>query len=205
MLPQQYFLLRRYGRPSAPVKVGDERARLARGGEGGDQEAVDRRAAPHAAVGAPPPQALGEAALSEDSDELTPEEELEDLLETLVEAFDIDAKVAIWEDDGVLRGSVEGPGAEALVGSDGAILEAVQHLAQRIVLRGEGGLRVVVDAAGYRGRREEALRAEADRVADLRAERGARDRAAADAGGRAAVPARVPARARGCRDAQRGR
>lgn len=105
--------------------------------------------------------------MSDDSGELTPEEELEDLLETLVEAFDIDAKVAIWEDDGVLRGSVEGPGAEALVGTDGAILEAVQHLAQRIVLRGEGGLRVVVDAAGYRGRREEALRAEADRVADL--------------------------------------
>ena len=105
--------------------------------------------------------------MSEDSDGLTPEEELEDLLETLVEAFDIDATVAISEDDGVLRGSVEGPGAEALVGTDGAILEAVQHLAQRIVLRGEGGLRVVVDAAGYRGRREEALRAEADRVADL--------------------------------------
>jgi len=105
--------------------------------------------------------------VSEDSDGLTPEEELEDLLETLVEAFDIDATVAISEDDGVLRGSVEGPGAEALVGTDGAILEAVQHLAQRIVLRGEGGLRVVVDAAGYRGRREEALRAEADRVADL--------------------------------------
>jgi spoIIIJ-associated protein len=106
--------------------------------------------------------------VSEDSGELTPEEELEDLLETLVEAFDIDAKVAIWEDDGILHGSVEGPGAEGLVGSDGTVLEAVQHLAQRIVLRGEGGgLRVVVDAAGYRGRREEALRAEADRVADL--------------------------------------
>jgi spoIIIJ-associated protein len=43
----------------------------------------------------------------------------------------------------------------------------VQHLAQRIVLRGAGGLRVVVDAAGYRSRREDALRVEADRVADL--------------------------------------
>jgi hypothetical protein len=43
----------------------------------------------------------------------------------------------------------------------------VQHLAQRIVLRGAAGPRVVVDAAGYRGRREDALRAEADRVAEL--------------------------------------
>ena len=101
------------------------------------------------------------------ADDLTPEEELGELLETLVEAFGVDADVVLSEADGVLRGAVEGPGAEALVGDDGAIIEAVQHLAQRIVLRGASGLRVVVDAAGYRGRREEALRAEADRVADL--------------------------------------
>ena len=98
--------------------------------------------------------------------ELAPDEELRDLLETLAEAFDSDATVAVEERDGILLGSVEGPGAEALVGEDGAVLEAIQHLAQRIVLRGASGLRVVVDAAGYRGRREEALRAEADRVAD---------------------------------------
>jgi spoIIIJ-associated protein len=103
----------------------------------------------------------------DDADDLTPEEELGELLETLVEAFGVDADVVLSETDGVLRGAVEGPGAEALVGDDGAIIEAVQHLAQRIVLRGASGLRVVVDAAGYRGRREEALRAEADRVADL--------------------------------------
>ena len=101
------------------------------------------------------------------ADDLTPEEELGELLETLVEAFGVDADVVLSEADGVLRGAVEGRGAEALVGDDGAIIEAVQHLAQRIVLRGASGLRVVVDAAGYRGRREEALRAEADRVADL--------------------------------------
>ena len=105
--------------------------------------------------------------MSNEDDELTPEEELRDLLETLVEAFGADAEVVLSETDEVLLGSVEGPGAEALVGPDGTILEAVQHLAQRIVLRGAAGPRVVVDAAGYRGRREDALRAEADRVADL--------------------------------------
>lgn len=105
--------------------------------------------------------------MSNEDDELTPEEELRDLLETLVEAFGADAEVVLSESDEVLLGSVEGPGAEALVGPDGTILEAVQHLAQRIVLRGAAGPRVVVDAAGYRGRREDALRAEADRVADL--------------------------------------
>jgi spoIIIJ-associated protein len=106
--------------------------------------------------------------LIEDGDgELTPLEELQDLLETLVEAFDLDADVLVGEEDGVLRGAVEGPGAEALVGPDGTVLEAVQHLAQRIVLRGASGLRVLVDAAGYRDRREDALRVEADRVAGL--------------------------------------
>jgi spoIIIJ-associated protein len=103
-----------------------------------------------------------------EDDELTPEEELQDLLETLVDAFDAtDCAVVIESGDGVLLGSVEGPGAEVLVGPDGTVLEAVQHLAQRIVLRGASGLRVVIDAAGYRERREETLRDEADRVADL--------------------------------------
>ena len=105
--------------------------------------------------------------MTDEPDELTPEEELRELLETLVEAFGADAEVVLTELDGVLRGTVEGPGAAALVGPDGSIIEAVQHLAQRIVLRGASGPRVVVDAAGYRGRRENALRIEADRVAAL--------------------------------------
>jgi spoIIIJ-associated protein len=101
-----------------------------------------------------------------DDDELSAEEQLRELLETLVEAFDIGAEVVTSVTEDELRGAVEGPGAEALVGEDGNVLEAVQHLAQRIVLRGSGGLRVIVDAAGYRGQREQALRVEADRVAD---------------------------------------
>ena len=105
--------------------------------------------------------------MTDEDDELTPEEELQDLLETLAEALDVNGQVTVTEDDGVVRGSVEGDGAEALVGPDGSVLEAIQHLAQRIVLRGAEGLRVVVDAAGYRDRREDELREEADRVADL--------------------------------------
>ena len=102
----------------------------------------------------------------EDDDELTPQEELRELLETLAEAFGADAEIVLSESEDVLRGTVEGPGAEALVGPDGTIIEAIQHLAQRIVLRGSSGPRVLVDAAGYRERREDALRGEADRVAD---------------------------------------
>jgi len=101
-----------------------------------------------------------------DDGELSAEDELYELLETLVDAFGVEASVQTSLEGEELRGSVEGPGAERLVGSGGNVLEAIQHLAQRIVLRGGGGLRVIVDADGYRGRREDALRAEADRVAD---------------------------------------
>jgi spoIIIJ-associated protein len=102
----------------------------------------------------------------DDDGELSAEDELYELLETLVEAFGIDAIVETDVVDDQLRGSVEGPGADRLVGSGGNVLEAIQHLAQRIVLRGADGLRVVVDADGYRAQREDALRAEADRVAE---------------------------------------
>jgi spoIIIJ-associated protein len=104
--------------------------------------------------------------LSESDDELTPEERLRELLEVLVEAFDVDAEVDTSMNDDELRGTVEGAGAEALVGPDGVVIEAVQHIAQRIVLRGTGSVRVIVDAAGYRGRREAQLRDEADRAAE---------------------------------------
>ena len=104
--------------------------------------------------------------MSESDDELTPEEQLRELLEVLVEAFDVDAAVDTSMTEDELRGTVEGAGAEALVGPDGAVIEAVQHIAQRIVLRGSGSVRVIVDAAGYRGRREAELRDEADRAAE---------------------------------------
>jgi len=104
--------------------------------------------------------------MSEVDGELSPEDELRDLLETLVEAFGADAQIVTSIDGEEIRGAIEGPGAQAFLIDDGAVIEAVQHLAQRIVLRGTGGLRVIVDAGGYRERREAALRAEADEAAE---------------------------------------
>lgn len=101
-----------------------------------------------------------------DDEDLSPAETLREMLQTLVEAFAIEAEIVISEDDGVLRGAIDGPGAEALVGERGSVIDAIQHLAQRFVLRGGEGLRVVVDAGGYRERREQELRAEATRAAD---------------------------------------
>ncbi|HEU0315999.1 MAG TPA: R3H domain-containing nucleic acid-binding protein [Solirubrobacteraceae bacterium] len=99
-------------------------------------------------------------------DELTPAEELRDLLETLLEAMDLDGEVVIGETDDALVGTVEGDDLGRFIGRHGQTIEAVQHLAQRIVLRGGGGPRVIVDAAGYRARREATLRAQADEAAE---------------------------------------
>jgi spoIIIJ-associated protein len=93
-----------------------------------------------------------------------PEEALREVLATLIDAFGLDAEVVVEELDGVLRGTITGADVESVVGERGTVIDAVQHLAQRIVLRGGEGLRVVVDAGGYRERREVELRGEADRA-----------------------------------------
>jgi spoIIIJ-associated protein len=103
---------------------------------------------------------------SGDDNDPTPSEALRELLDTLVEAFELEAEVTVEEIDGVLLGSVAGPDVEVLVGDRGSVLDAVQHLAQRFALRGGEGLRVRVDIGGYRARRETELRADADRAAE---------------------------------------
>jgi spoIIIJ-associated protein len=104
--------------------------------------------------------------MTDDDAELTPAETLRELLEVLIDAFGVEGAVTVEEHDGVLRGAVTGEQVGVLVGDHGSVADAVQHLAQRVVLRGGEGLRVVVDVGGYRERREVELRAEADRAAD---------------------------------------
>jgi spoIIIJ-associated protein len=93
-------------------------------------------------------------------------DELRDLLETLVEAMDLEADVLVVEADGLLTGTLEGADLGRFIGRHGQTIEAVQHLAQRMILRSGDGPRVVVDAAGYRERREEALRGAAAAAAN---------------------------------------
>lgn len=84
---------------------------------------------------------------------------LRDLLEEIVESLGLDAKVRIAESDGVLTGSVEGDDVGLFIGRRGQTIDAVQHLAQRVVFRGgTPETRVIIDADGYRERRAEALR-----------------------------------------------
>jgi spoIIIJ-associated protein len=100
-------------------------------------------------------------------EDLEPPEALEELLEEVVERLGLDAEIEVVEADGVLTGRLEGADVGLFIGRHGQTIDAVQHIAQRIVFpEGPSSVRVVIDANGYRERRAEALRAEADDAAD---------------------------------------
>lgn len=104
----------------------------------------------------------GEAPQGEDAAET-----LRDLLEEIVAALGLEAEVIVEEGDGRLVGRVEGDELGVFIGRHGQTIDAVQHLAQRIVFHGGAGQpRIVVDAGGYRERRAESLRAQADQAAE---------------------------------------
>jgi spoIIIJ-associated protein len=100
------------------------------------------------------------------ADELEPAEALEELLEEVADGFGLDVEVEVQEGDGVLRGNLRGDDVGLFIGRRGQTIDAVQHLAQRIVFReGPSPVRVVIDADGYRERRAESLRADAEQAA----------------------------------------
>ncbi len=67
--------------------------------------------------------------------------------------------VRVYEDRGDTVLEIHGPGAEGVVGKRGMILDALQILAHRVAAKEMKGERshLVLDAAGYRSRREKAL------------------------------------------------
>jgi spoIIIJ-associated protein len=102
-----------------------------------------------------------------EEEELEPEEALEELLEEIADAFGLDVRVEVEESEGVLSGRVKGEDVGLFIGRRGQTIDAVQHLAQRIVFPGgPSPRRVVIDADGYRERRAELLRDEADDAAE---------------------------------------
>jgi spoIIIJ-associated protein len=102
-----------------------------------------------------------------DLDDEEPAEVLEDLLAEIADGLDLDVEIDVQEGDGLLRGNLRGDDVGLFIGRRGQTIDAVQHLAQRIVFHeGPSGVRIVIDADGYRERRAEALRADADDAAE---------------------------------------
>ena len=89
-----------------------------------------------------------------------------DLLERIVEGLGLPGPVEVRIEDETMYAVVHGEDLGLFIGRHGATIDAVQHLAHRLVLRNETELRVVVDAEGYRDRRRAVLEQQADRAAD---------------------------------------
>jgi spoIIIJ-associated protein len=96
-----------------------------------------------------------------------PSEVLEELLKEVTEGLGLECEVVVVQEDDILRGSVEGEDVGLLIGRRGQTIDAIQHLAQRIVFPGgQPAARVVIDADGYRERRALALQEDADEAAE---------------------------------------
>jgi spoIIIJ-associated protein len=96
-------------------------------------------------------------------EELAPAEALQELLEEITEGLGLDVEIEVEEREGVLSGRLKGEDVGLFIGRHGQTIDAVQHLAQRIVFPdGPSPVRVSIDADGYRERRERTLHDDAD-------------------------------------------
>ena len=93
-------------------------------------------------------------------------ERVGDVIEEILDAFDLDAEVQISQDADAITARIEGEELGILIGRRGTTIDAVQLLCYRAAFVGSAERkRVVVDAAGYRERRRELLDREADGAA----------------------------------------
>jgi spoIIIJ-associated protein len=96
-----------------------------------------------------------------------PAERVRAILERIVDVLEVDGEVEVDEDADQIVGRVNGEDVGLLIGRRGQTIDAVQLLCYRAAFRGlQERKRVVVDAAGYRERRQAAIEAQAERAAD---------------------------------------
>ncbi|HHW01356.1 MAG TPA: protein jag [Thermoanaerobacterales bacterium] len=81
-----------------------------------------------------------------------------EFLEGLVKHFKINPKIEMFEEQDTINIRFEGKNVGALIGKHGSTLDAIQYLTSLVVNRGvENYKRIILDAEGYRKKREEAL------------------------------------------------
>jgi spoIIIJ-associated protein len=95
-----------------------------------------------------------------------PAERVRELVGRITAHLGLRASVDVVEEDDVLKVAVSGPELGLFIGKHGQTIDAVQFLCTQAAYRGyEERKRVIVDAGGYRERREAAVRRQADRGA----------------------------------------
>jgi spoIIIJ-associated protein len=96
----------------------------------------------------PSPTAAGES---------EPAAVVRDLIARITTALGISCRVEISEREGSLVATCTGRDLGLLIGRHGQTIDAIQYLCNAILAREGAGVSVVVDAAGYRARREATL------------------------------------------------
>lgn len=121
----------------------------------------ERRAEPKAEKAPREPAVLGEEVRDEKS------EQIRTFLSGLLEHMDAKAEVKVYEvEKNRYKVILEGEKLGALIGRRGETLDAIQHLANYAVNRGQNKrVRINVDAESYRLKREQALQRLAQKVA----------------------------------------
>jgi len=96
----------------------------------------------------------------------TPADRVQDLLEHVNDALELEAEVEVVEEEGRIRAVLHGDDMGLFIGRHGQTIDAVQHLAFKVAAHGQSPApKVEVDAAGYRDRRRQALERQADQAA----------------------------------------
>ena len=95
-------------------------------------------------------------------------ERVREVLGRIVDGLDLGAAISVRDDDEAVLATLTGPDLGRAIGRHGQTIDALQYLVNAIVLRADLPDRrpVVVDAAGYRARRQATLDALATRTAE---------------------------------------
>jgi spoIIIJ-associated protein len=94
-----------------------------------------------------------------------PSDRVREIVRRTISYLGLRASVDIEETDEELRANVSGPDLGLLIGKHGQTIDSLQFLCSQAAFRGaEDRKRVVIDAGGYRERREGMLQRQADRA-----------------------------------------
>ena len=109
-----------------------------------------------------------EAPAAEPVEESEQAAEVREVVERILEGIGVNARIEIEETEETLTATIAGRELGLVIGKHGQTIDAIQYLANAAVWRGRGDERkaVVVDAAGYRARRQTTLEALAKRSAE---------------------------------------
>ena len=109
------------------------------------------------------------AAFHDESEEASTAREL---MQRITDVLGVRCRLEVAETDDAITVTCTGGDLGILIGKHGQTIDAVQYLVNAVAYRSEGRKAVVVDAAGYRARREVTLSALAVRSAREALERG---------------------------------